>query len=270
MKKKIFAFFFLCICVEYGFIPPIFVSENKPLIIAHRGASAHAPENTLPAFDLAIRHNADAIEVDVRRTKDQIPVALHDASLLRVTGADCLVADITFRQLSRLSIRSDNSSHASAVSLENVLNFCKNKVPLHLDLKIPGSEQQIVSLIQKYDLSGQCRIISSDPSVLQHIKELDPQITTVLLIPSFHSLSICLCETLCYRAPQPADDIDCYSVKSRLLTASFVRIMHKNRKQIYAWTVNSKAELIRMKRLGVDAVITDDPQKANRTLSYAP
>ncbi len=74
---------------------------DRRLVVAHRGASANAPENTLPSFQLAVEQGADAIELDVRVTRDGVPVVLHDASLARTTGTAALVADISAERVSR-------------------------------------------------------------------------------------------------------------------------------------------------------------------------
>ena len=75
---------------------------DAPLVIAHRGASLRAPENTLAAFHQAIHDGADAVELDVRLSRDGVPVVLHDASLERTTGVAAQVADVTLDQLRRL------------------------------------------------------------------------------------------------------------------------------------------------------------------------
>ena len=74
----------------------------NPLIIAHRGASAHAPENTLASFRKAVEVGADGIELDVRLSKDGVPVVIHDATLTRTGGINNRVADLTAEQLSRV------------------------------------------------------------------------------------------------------------------------------------------------------------------------
>ena len=83
----------------------------SPLVIAHRGVSAHAPENTLAAFQMAIDVGADGVELDVRLSKDGVPIVVHDRNLVRLAGRSDSVANLTAGELSRVDV----GSHFNAV-----------------------------------------------------------------------------------------------------------------------------------------------------------
>lgn len=250
MKKQyyfllLFALFF---CFEYGFIALPGSSSVAPSVIAHRGDSANAPENSLSAFKLAIRRGADCIEVDIRNTADRIPVAAHDDRLkqpvISEQGFRCnFISEVSCEQLSSLC------------TLEELLKLNQNQLLLNLDLKVPEAASESIRLLQSYGSCDRCMITSPDPEILQQIKRKEPRITTILLLSS-HS------DFRKYQEYKTAPYIDGFSVKSRYVTASMVLAVHRRGKFIMAWTVNSTGELRRMQRLSVDGIITDDPAHA--------
>lgn len=259
MKKRLFflLIFMLYLCFESGIFPVFPRPAGDLQVIAHRGDSANAPENTLPAFASAIRCRSNGIEMDIRLTGDGVPVVLHDANLRRLTGNDLQVSRLTGSEvLSQTLI-----SHAEICSLEEALLFCNDHpdLRLHLELKVDGAEEKVVSLMQKYDSVGCYEISSSDRNVLRKIKQLAPRVSTFLVLSSPVDLW--------NYALQNADYIDGISVKSVRITASLALLARRRGHTLYAWTVNTPFELQRMKRLGANAVITDDPGKIRSLLA---
>lgn len=234
--------FLLYACFEFGLFPLPESKYSQPDIIAHRGDSENAPENTLSAFVHAIHRGADTVELDIRETKDGVLIALHDNNLRRQTGKNCNITNVTCEQLTGFNI----------CTLEEVFALCKGRIRFLLDLKVPGAEEKVESLIQKYDLSASCEIASKDTYTLHKIKEKNQDITTLLLVSSVQD------HFFSKDFAQYKESIDGYSIRSRYITASLVRFLHRKDKIIYAWTVNSTAEIQRMRHLGVDGIITDN------------
>ncbi|WP_051541368.1 glycerophosphodiester phosphodiesterase family protein [Caldalkalibacillus mannanilyticus] len=139
------------------------------LVIAHRGSSQQAPENTLPAIQKAIQDQADAVEIDVQLTKDQEIVVIHDEWLNRTTNGSGLVSSHTFSRIRELDAGSWFSPNFSGVRiphLEEVLLLLKPlSIELNIELKngiipYPGLEEKVIRLIQNYQMEKQV-ILSS-------------------------------------------------------------------------------------------------------------
>ena len=112
--------------------------KKKFTIIAHRGFSQKSPENTYPAFDLAIKHGFHNFEFDVQLTKDKVPVVIHDYNLIRTTGKDVLISEINFSELSKIEAKNNfevNEGNYSIPKLDELLKKYKNISNLHLELK---------------------------------------------------------------------------------------------------------------------------------------
>ncbi|MCW8128750.1 MAG: hypothetical protein KIS92_00060 [Planctomycetota bacterium] len=121
-------------------------------IIAHRGDSANAPENTLCAFDAAIKRGADEIETDVRVTKDGVAVLLHDANLFRTTGKEAEVKDLTFeevRQLDAANFSTEKFKNTRVPALDEALTKYLPKIPFEIELKAFGAVVPTIQALQK-------------------------------------------------------------------------------------------------------------------------
>ncbi|MGB8455443.1 MAG: glycerophosphodiester phosphodiesterase family protein [Anaerocolumna sp.] len=230
-------------------------------VTSHRGFSSEVPENTLPAIEKAIGEQADCVEVDVRMTKDGELVLLHDDNLKRTTGLNRKIWEVTYEEVSHLDAGSWKGKAYTGTKIPTLLevfDMCKGKVNLNLDLKFrsekEGLEEKVAALIKEYDMEWQCVISSASLSVLGNMKRLDPDIRTGYITYQI------------YQGYFKNDNIDFFSIKSNLVTKTVSSEVHKAGKEIHVWTVNTKNELQRMKRLGVDNVITDDPSYAKEVL----
>ncbi len=230
-------------------------------VTSHRGYSYEVPENTLPAVEKAIEELADYVEVDVRLTKDGELVLLHDDNLRRTTGVDKKIWDATYAETASLDAGSWKNKAYTGVkipTLREVFELCKGKVNLNLDLKYryasEGLVEKVVALIEEYDMEWQCVISSTSFTALQNVKALNPDIRTGYIAYQI------------YQGYFKDNNIDFFSVKTNLVTKTLCNEVHKSGKELHVWTVNSKNELERVKRLGVDNVITDDPSYAKEIL----
>jgi glycerophosphoryl diester phosphodiesterase len=230
-------------------------------VTSHRGFSGGVPENTLPAIEKAIEEQADYVEVDVRMTKDGELVLLHDDSLKRTTGVNKKIWQLTYEEVSELDAGSwkDIAYNGTKIpTLREVFELCKGKVNLNLDLKYrnteEGLEEKVAALIEEYEMQWQCVISSTSLAALEHIKQINPDIRTGYITYQI------------YRGYFYNDNIDFFSVRSNLVTKTVSSEVHKAGKEIHVWTVNARSELLRMKLVGVDNVITDDPSYAKGIL----
>lgn len=145
--------------------------------IAHRGASAYEPENTLASFRKAVSMDADLIEFDLRSTQDSQLVVIHDKKVDRTTNGSGYVAHKTLSELKEL----DAGKGEQVPTLEEVFGEFKGKTRFAIELKENGHEDKIVNQIKSHGIEEDCFIISFKPNRLKVIKHLEPSIKTGLI-----------------------------------------------------------------------------------------
>ncbi|WP_042223519.1 glycerophosphodiester phosphodiesterase [Oceanobacillus manasiensis] len=231
-------------------------------IFAHRGASKYAPENTMPAFELALKLGADGIETDVQLTKDNVPVLIHDESVRRTSNGKGFVKDITFKQLTTLDMGSWFSNKfmgTKIVSLEHFLDWIQDK-PLDLNIELKnnkidyqGLEKIVLDLLDKYQLLNRTTLSTFNPKSVTRVhdltKEVDIAFLTSKRIKYFTN----------YVKELGASSIH---IKYRLLSSSLMEDSKQQQLQVRVYTVNKPAHLIRCFNQKCDAVFTDVPDIA--------
>ncbi len=230
-------------------------------ITSHRGNSISAPENTLESIESAVSELADYAEIDVQETKDGEVILLHDSSLKRTTGVNKYIWELTYEELQQLDAGSWFSEEFVGVripTLEEILQYCKGKINLNIELKLNGHSQdletKVVNLIEQYGFERQCVLTSANYESLVNVKKLNPDLKTgyimSVVVGNFYD----------------KEYIDFFSMKSSFVTQRVVKEAHSRGKEIHAWTVNTKNEMFRLKNMGVDNIITDKPVKAREVL----
>ena len=246
--------------VNTGVLNPPIENIHTLEITAHRGASALYPENTMAAFRGALELGADWIELDVQQTKDGQIVVLHDPNTLRTTGVRGNVWNMTYEQVSKLDAGSAFSREFAGERiplLSEVAEFAQNTgIRLNIELKPTGHEtnfeQSVVDIVHEYGLQDRCVITSQVYSVLKNVKAYDESITTVYVT------------SLAYGNVDHLSAADHFSVQSTNVTPRLVSRIHNQGRQIYAWTVNSKASIDQMIDRKVDNIITDNIELARQ------
>ena len=230
-------------------------------ITSHRGSSYYAPENTIPAVERAIEDGSNYAEIDVQMTKDGVVVLNHDLNLIRTIGLNKYIYNLNFEDLRKLdggSWFSKEFAGTKIPTLEEVLLISKGKIKLNIELKLnqcsDDLEEKVVALIEQYHFERQCVITSSSQAALINVKELNSDIRTGKIM-SFSFLQ-----------NRDQEGVDFFSVRSIFVTEPMVNAAHKRGKEIHVWTVDDKKELNRMKQLGVDNIITDNPLLAREVL----
>lgn len=272
-KRYRLRFYGVCVLVlllsGYYFANIIYNGANTAIsvldsvqICAHRGSSVRAPENTLESVELAIEELADYVEIDVQLTKDGEVVLLHDPSLERTTGEKKKIWEVTFSELEALDAggwHSEEYAGTRIPTLEEVLKVCKGKIIMNIEIKgdkhNEGIEDKVVELIEKYDMEKQCVVTSMSYSSLKKVKERNSKIKTGFIT------------AMIYGNIYDRKYVDFLSLKSVFVTETTVQNAHSKGKEVYVWTVNSEMELERMKNLGVDNIITDDPIFARKIIN---
>lgn len=236
--------------------------RQRILDFAHRGARLHAPENTLPAFQLAVEHGADGIELDVHLSADRIPVVIHDANLERTTDGSGSVTRKTLAELKALDAGRHFSPDFSGVqipTLEEVFEALGEHLLFNVELKESGRAAQlaetVTALIRRYGLEKRILVSSFNPVNLMHMRRLARDIPIgYLYMPNMALVgwgARCLIGT--HEAQHPH-----YS----MVNEQYMAWARKNHYRVNVWTVNKADDIRRMCDLGVDMIMTDDPKLA--------
>ena len=243
--------------------------RSHPLVIAHRGASAYAPENTLAAFRLAAEQGADAIELDVDLTRDGRIIVMHDATIDRTTDGRGRVQDLTWdevRQADAGAWKSARFKGERVPLLSEVFEAVGQQVLINVEIKGAaligsGLEAQVAAMLQQYDLSERVIISSFNPLALRRVKQMNPRLACGLLYapdqPLFlrHAWFVPLIPHLEARHPH-------HSQVSR----DAVQRFHERGYYVNVWTVNQAGIAHTMAQAGVDGIIGDDPVLLRQTL----
>jgi glycerophosphoryl diester phosphodiesterase len=232
---------------------------RKPWVIAHRGASGHAPENTMAAFQRAVELGAGFIETDLHLTRDARFVAIHDAALERTTNGRGNVHDFTLHELHRLDAGHwyDRKFMGERIpTLEQILEFSrKHDVVFYLEVKYDaawGMHHALVGALQKSQDAARTIVISFDPSTLESIRKLDGSLMTGLLV-----------EQAVFDPVQMAVEVGARQLCPRfaMVTRELVESAHRADLHVATWTVNEADDMRAMIAAGADGIMTDFPDR---------
>lgn len=228
---------------------------------AHRGASAYAPENTMPAFELALEQGADGFEFDVQLTRDDEVVVIHDETLERTTDGHGWVADHSLDDLRRLDASTGREGFVGTriPTLVEVFDLVRDTgTVLNIELKnsrmaYKGLEERIVALVEAHDLAHRVVLSSFNHYSLRHLVGLGTEI----------ALGALYSEPL-WKPWQYASRLGATALHPSVAAtrAKVVQKSHEHGLAVHVWTVNEPDDLKRMVGLEVDAVITNFPDVA--------
>lgn len=231
-------------------------------VIAHRGASLFAPENTLAALEEAIKLGANYAEIDVQQLKDGELILMHDTNFKRTTGEYKNVWESTYEDVKAYDAGSSfNQDYAGEKipTLEEAIVYAKDKIDLMIELKLTGYEngleEKVIELIERYKLVDQCMIVSMNYDVLTKVKAINPAIKTGYIT------------AVAYGDFEELDGVDAYSIEASFATEFLIRTLKSRNKEVFVWTLNNERPMLDMIGLGVDGIITDNPDLAHYALS---
>lgn len=231
---------------------------RSPWVIAHRGASGHAPENTLAAFQRAVELGATFIETDLRVTRDGRFVAVHDDTLDRTTNGSGEV-EFTLDELQRLDagLWFDRDFMGERIpTLAQILEFSSaHDVVFYLELKyraVTGMDHALAAALRKAQNAGRIVVISFDPDTLAPLRRIEPSIMLGLLVEDGDASCIQAAQGLGARQLCP---------RSSLVTPELLDQAHQVDLKVATWTVNSAAAMRSMISAGVDGIMTDFPDR---------
>ena len=228
---------------------------KKPLVIGHRGAMGHETENTLPSIQKAMDLGVDMIEIDVFKLKSGEIVVFHDDTVDRLTNGPGSIEDYNIIELKKLIV---NGGHQIPI-LQDVLKLIDNKVALNIELKGAGTADRVNFImnyyINKKNWSPENFIISSfNWDELKEMRKLNTDVAIAVLTEENPIDAIPMAKELQAVAINP------YFKK---LDSEVANQIHDAGFKIYTWTVNEPEDIDAMKKLAVDGIITNFPERVN-------
>jgi glycerophosphoryl diester phosphodiesterase len=219
---------------------------HKLLLLGHRGARLYAPENTIPAFDLALDHGVDGFEFDVRSTGNRQSIICHDPRLNRL-----VIRKHTFKQL--------QSGCASAEewppSMEDLLDRYARTAFLNIEVKVRGMEPLVARAVKRVRPRRGYFISSFLPSVVRKLHAIDSALVLGALAQTRWQLRRWHILPVSYVVPH-----------YRLLSPRLIKKLHAAGKTVITWTVNDPRKMLRAAKMGIDGIISDDTKLLVETL----
>lgn len=235
------------------------MESGESLVFGHRGSMAYAPMNTLAAFELAYTQGAAGIELDVHRSKDGHPVIVHNFTLDETTNGKGAVSDKSLAELKALDAGSwyaDDFAGERIPSLDEVFESLGKKLLINIEIKsvLPntdGLEQATADSIQRHQMQARILVSSFNPYALRRFKRMLPTVMTGLLYaPAMRTDIQSATADTPHQARHPHHN---------MIDETYMRWAKTNHYYVNTWTVNSPERARELKKLGVNAVITDHP-----------
>ena len=240
-----------------------------PANVGHRGASARLPENTLSSFRAALEAGAGGVELDVRVTRDEHPVVMHDATVDRTTDGFGAVAGMTLEAVRRLGV---GRSGEKVPTLREVFEEFPSAA-VNLDIKdwdLPGAEEVVLGVLREAGVAGRVLVASADHRVQRRFRRAaGGEFYTGASrreIAVFYAMSLLRLERL-VRPAYAALQVPVYYGPIRLLTNRFVRAARSLEVRVDVWTINDPAQMREVLDLGADVVMTDRPDELAKILA---
>jgi glycerophosphoryl diester phosphodiesterase len=221
----------------------------KLLLLGHRGARRYAPENTIAAFDLSLKHGVDGFEFDVRCTRTKESIICHDRKFNRM-----VVRKRTMEQ-----IHAKCSLDGKPPCLEDVLERYSRTAFLNIEVKVRGMEQVVLEAVRRFPPQRGYFISSFLPSVVRKLHHLDGSLVLGAISKSYWHLRRWKALPVSYVVPHYG-----------LLTQKLVNELHAAGKTVVTWTVNDPRMMLHAAAMGVDGIISDDTKLLVKTLGAGP
>lgn len=265
--------------------PPREYLKKRPMVMAHQGASGHAPSNTMEALRLALEQGADILEIDVHLTKDGIVVASHDETIDRLTNGSGYIKHMTLAELRQYDFGYDftpdggqtfpyRGKGVTIPTLEEIFQAWPN-VPVNIELKQtePTMEEQVWALVQQYKMEEKVLIVSFHEEPMKRWKALAgervalaPPVRHMYGFVALHLLRLDWLYNPSYDAFQVPVAQSAGPITAQFDTERFIKLAHRLNMGVHYWTINDEQEMRRLYELGADAVMTDYPDRAVKVL----
>ncbi|MDW8029212.1 MAG: glycerophosphodiester phosphodiesterase family protein [Armatimonadota bacterium] len=232
----------------------------RPMLIAHRGFSGRYPENTLRSFSEALKLPVDAIELDVRRTKDGVLVVIHDETVDRTTNGKGKVRDLTWSEIQKLDAGSWKGKEFAGEripKLEEALELVDGQKVVFLEIKEPDTTGQVVETLRRLNALSWVKIGSFHSQAIATAKKLEPEIPSSLIGSAKVGANDETFNAFVKEALR--NGANSITVNYAGLTSERIRYCHQRFIFVGTWTVNNPEIAKRMIKMGVDAIASDFP-----------
>lgn len=235
------------------------IYQGRTLVLGHRGAKAYAPMNTLPAFELAAEQGADGVELDTHLSKDGHLIVLHDFSVDHTTDGSGLARDMTLAELKQLDAGSklfgERFAGTRIPTLDEVFESVGKRLFINVEIKseaeqTDGVEQVVADCIARHNLSKTIIVSSFNGLALQRFHAIMPEVAIGFLYAPDYTYFPEAVEGLPLQARHP---------HHTMINNDYMKWARSLNLRVNTWTVNDPQRAIELKKLGVDAVITDAP-----------
>lgn len=255
-----------------------FIEGDNFTVIAHRGASAYYPENTMISFEGAIAMGADMVELDVQLSRDGEVVVFHDEKLSRCTNNKGKVSDYSLVELKKLDAGSwfgKRYQGAKIPTLEEALSFCQDKIAVNIEIKTEavkekirnGIEEKCLKIVGQNSMREHIVFSSFDPRAIRHLKEIDRTVAAAVDVAA-----AVLFEKEYYGSKLPSEIIellgaDVFNCSKNELSKKWLTDIKANNIPVNIYTVNDKRNMCRFLELGVSGIFTNKPDILKRVLT---
>lgn len=241
------------------------------VVIAHRGASAYAPENTHSAFRLAIEMKAEMIELDVSLTKNGSVVVIHDETVDRTTNASGLVKSFELWELKNLETGSwfdDKFAGEPFPTLIEVLSYTKDKIAVNIEIKTEavtdypggGIVDKVLRIVKEAGVEDQIIISSFDYRVMEHLEQLAPDMPKAILYEESQSKELSPSELV------EKYKVDAFNCSYKELSDAWVQDLTSKKIPFFIYTVNDQALMERVIKKGARGIFSDKPDLLKRVV----
>ena len=234
------------------------VSNKDVIVVGHRGAMGHALENTIESVKKAIKLNVDGIEIDVFKSKTGELVVYHDPFLSRLSNSNAFIEQISLDSIKKVELKGG----LSIPTLNEVINIIPEKIFLNIELKGSNTafetNKVIIEYLKEFNLPPSKFIISSFRwDELKKFRDLNKDIPIAILVDSLYKID---------NAIKLAKEINAIALNpnNEFITKKIVKKIQSNNIKVFPYTINSPKNIKRMKLMGVDAIITDYPERINK------
>jgi glycerophosphoryl diester phosphodiesterase len=253
---------------------PTWKTRFPVMVIAHRGFSGEAPENTLASFQKAIAVGSDMLELDIHLSKDHEAVVIHDGTLERTTNGQGKVADLTLKELQKLDAGFrfvPQFSGERILALREVLELARERIPVNIEIKNPSPgpysirqiAEQALREVRKTKMLDQVIFSSFNPLALERIQALDPGARVALLYHrdwnSLHEVT-------------GGKFWPVLNLRKNFLTQEKIADIHRQGMKVNTYTVDAEEEMEQFIRWKIDGIITNQPARLIKILQkkFAP
>ena len=234
------------------------ISNKDILVVGHRGAMGHVLENTIESVKKAIELNVDGIEIDVFKSKTGELVVYHDPFLSRLSNSNAFIEQISLDSIKKVEL----IGGFSIPTLKEIVDIIPEKIFLNIELKGKDTANEtniiIINHLNKFNLPISKFIISSFRwDELKKIRSINKDVPIAILVDSLHKID---------DAIKLAKQINAVALNpnNKFITRGIVNKIQSNNIKVYPYTINNPKNIKRMRSMGVDAIITDYPERIKR------